>query len=114
VKQGNIFEGIPPIIEREIFEDIVRADHVRIERILSNGQTSPESGWYDQDEHEWVVVLHGRAVIEFDDGSEVSLGSGDHVTIPAHRKHKVSWTDPKSVTVWLAVFYRSSADPSDG
>jgi cupin 2 domain-containing protein len=41
---------------------------VRIERILSRGHASPESGWYDQDEHEWVIALRGRGRLEFDDG----------------------------------------------
>ena len=53
----NIFESLPEKIDKEIVEDLLKKDGVRIERILSRGQTSPESGWYDQDEHEWVMVL---------------------------------------------------------
>ena len=30
---------------------------VRDERIVSNGQVTPEGEWYDQDWDEWVVVL---------------------------------------------------------
>ena len=35
-----------------------------------------------------------------------AVEAGDHVTIPAHTKHKVSWTDPTQETIWLAVFYQ--------
>ncbi|MDN3685131.1 cupin domain-containing protein [Vibrio sinaloensis] len=89
-----------------MFNDLVCARHVRIERILSHGQSSPETGWYDQDEHEWVLVLSGFGVLEFEDGREVRLEAGDYLNIPAHCKHKVQQTSPDEVTVWLAVFYR--------
>jgi len=28
---------------------------------------------------------------------------GDHVFLPAHKRHRVTWTDPDRPTVWLAV-----------
>ena len=36
---------------------------VRIERIVSYGQTCPNEFWYDQDENEFVDLLKGEAVI---------------------------------------------------
>lgn len=102
----NLFSLLPEILDDEVFEEIVSGTHVRIERILSKGHTSPEAGWYDQAENEWVLVLQGEGIILFADGHEVLLKKGDHITIPAHTLHKVSWTDPNQVTVWLAVFYR--------
>lgn len=89
----------------EICEDLFKNKHIRIERILSQGQSSPESGWYDQDENEWVLVLKGSGTVVFEDGSQVKLKTGDYLNIPAHKKHRVSWTDPDRVTVWLAIFY---------
>lgn len=102
---SNIFESIPDEMPAEVFEDIVSSPKIRIERILSRGHTSPESGWYDQDENEWVMVIDGQATIEFDDGTFVTLRKGDYLNIPAHSKHKVSWSDPNQITIWLAVFY---------
>lgn len=102
----NIFKLIPTTLDSEAFEEIIRTKTVRIERILSQGHASPEAGWYDQDESEWVMVLQGQGRLLFADGSEVDLGAGDHLNIPAHCKHRVVWTDPEQVTVWLAVFYR--------
>lgn len=103
----NILDSLPTDLTSEVFEDIVRSSQVRIERIVSKGHTSPESGWYDQDENEWVMVIEGRATLEFEDGSTCDLAAGDYVNIPAHVKHKVIWTDPDRPTVWLAVFYKS-------
>jgi cupin 2 domain-containing protein len=103
---GNIFHLTPQKLESEIFEEIVAAKNVRIERILSQGHVSPESGWYDQDENEWVMVLQGHGRLVFENGVEVDLATGDYLNIPAHSRHRVIWTDPDCVTVWLAVFYR--------
>ncbi len=103
---NNILSSLPDNIDTEIFEDLVHSDHIRIEKILSKGHSSPDIGWYDQDENEWVLVLKGSGVVVFDDGNKVTLEKGDYLSIPAHKKHKVSWTDPNTVTVWLAVFYK--------
>lgn len=102
---NNLFKAIPDALPDELFKDLVAADGVRVERILSQGHSSPASGWYDQDENEWVVVLQGAGKIAFEDGSEVLLSPGDYLNIPKHVKHRVSWTEPDAVTVWLAVFY---------
>lgn len=106
VEISNIFDFSQSVGGSEVFEDFVKSGDVRIERILSKGQASPEPGWYDQDENEWVIVLQGGGRLAFDDGSEVELNAGGYINIPAHTKHRVSWTDPEQVTVWLAVFYK--------
>ena len=105
MKPANLFNALPKHPATEIFDDLVRSSTVRIERIVSKGHRSPETGWYDQDEHEWVIVMQGKATLAFDDGSVCHLSEGDYINIPAHTKHKVSWTDPDNLTVWLAVFY---------
>ncbi|MCE7600132.1 cupin domain-containing protein [Vibrio fluvialis] len=102
----NLFETIPAELTNEQFTDLLRHRHVRIERILSKGHTSPESGWYDQDEHEWVLVLQGCGTVEFDNGESTTLNVGDYLNIPAHTRHKVCYTSPDQVTLWLAIFYQ--------
>jgi cupin 2 domain-containing protein len=106
VKAGNLFDRLPADLRTEAFDEILRAPGLRIERIVSRGHTSPETGWYDQDEHEWVLVLQGSGTVSFEDGTSRRLSPGDHLHIPAHCRHRVSWTDPDAVTVWLAVFHR--------
>ena len=101
----NIFESIPDNLDEEIFELLVKSESVKIERIISKGHRSPESGWYDQGRNEWVIVLKGEATITFENGEEANLKAGSHINIPAHKRHKVSWTNPKAETIWLAVHY---------
>ncbi len=101
----NIFDDIPEDLHREVVESLVDNDKVTIERIISKGHTSPDSGWYDQDSNEWVIVLKGAAVLSFADESTVKLKAGDHINISAHEKHRVSWTDPDIETIWLAIHY---------
>lgn len=102
----NIYTPLPGVEQGEAFEELVNKPGVRIERIVSRGHTSPETGWYDQEEHEWVMVLQGAGVITFANGVSCTLEKGDYLNIPARCKHRVSWTDPEQPTLWLAVFYR--------
>ncbi len=106
----NLFADLPANPPEELFTTLLQAPGVRVERIVSHGHQSPDGFWYDQPESEWVVVLKGEAKIEFEDGIR-QLGPGDHLNIPAHRKHRVAWTTPDEPTIWLAVHYgHSSAD----
>ena len=102
---NNLFSDIPASLENELFETLASSDKVVVERIVSTGQVSPAEGWYDQDRNEFVVVLRGSARLEYEDGSQCDLATGDWVDIPAHRKHRVAWTDQTTETVWLAVHY---------
>ncbi len=100
--------NLPPR-QDEVTETLEENEHVRIERIVSGGHSSPPGFWYDQDEHEWVMLLHGEARLLFEGDTEpLLLKPGDHVNIPAHRRHRVEWTTPHEPTVWLAVFSRDS------
>ena len=101
----NIFENIPDDLTEEVFESLASSNSVKIERIISKGHSSPDTGWYDQTQHEWVIVLKGEAEITFYDNTKVILKVGDYVNIAAHQKHRVSWTAPDIETVWLAVHY---------
>jgi cupin 2 domain-containing protein len=102
----NLLRDLPAATADEIVEVLASSAAVRIERIVSHGQTSPPGFWYDQAEAEFVVVLAGAARLLFAEGEMVALGPGDWVDIAAHRRHRVEWTDPQKTTVWLAVFYR--------
>lgn len=102
----NIFSDVPTNLPSEIFEDIISTEAMRIERIISDGHITPNNQWYDQVEHEWVMVLSGYGVIAFEDGRQVTLKQGDYINIPAHQKHRVIETAMDTKTVWLAIFYR--------
>jgi len=102
---NNIFAALPDNLEAEVFEKLIDSENVTIERIISKGHTSPETGWYDQETSEWVIVLKGEAKLAFEGRPEVHLKEGDHINIPAHARHRVAWTTPERETVWLAVHY---------
>ena len=102
----NIFSDIPKQTQKEILETIIESHQFKIERIISRGQATTDGDWYDQEKNEWVLVLKGNAGLLFE-GSEkkVIMKTGDYINIPAHKKHRVEWTDPEEETVWLAVHY---------
>jgi cupin 2 domain-containing protein len=104
---GNVFLDIPHTLPAEQITEILSAPNVRIERIVSTGQASPQGFWYDQAGPEWVIVLAGSAGLQFEGEAEPHrLGPGDYVQIPPHTRHRVAWTDAREPTVWLAVHYR--------
>jgi cupin 2 domain-containing protein len=103
---GNLLHDMPDARAGEIADTLLAAPGLRIERIVSLGQASPPGFWYDQPEAEFVVLLAGAARLRFaDEDEDRVLGPGDWVHIAAHRRHRVSWTDPLHPTVWLAVFH---------
>ena len=102
----NLFDPIPPEVTAEIFQVLLSTAHFRLERIVSAGQATPPGEWYDQEDHEWVALLTGGAGLRFEDEPEPRvLSPGDHLLIPAHRRHRVEWTAPEAPTVWLALHY---------
>jgi cupin 2 domain-containing protein len=100
----NLLASLPKNLPEELTTVLQQGHGVRIERMVSTGHKSPEGFWYDQSEHEWVMVLTGAARLQFED-RVVEMKAGDSISIPAHQKHRVEWTTPDEPTVWLAVFY---------
>ena len=103
---ANLFDPISPDTAEEIIQVLLSTGNFRLERIVSHGQATPPGQWYDQDTCEWVVLLSGGAGLRFEDEAEPRvLSPGDYLLIPAHRRHRVEWTDPETPTVWLALHY---------
>jgi cupin 2 domain-containing protein len=104
--KNNLFGEIPADLPEELVDVLCASQHLRIERIVSHGQASPPGSWYDQEWHEFVLLVSGRARLEFADGSPpIELAPGDWLDIKAHTRHRVAWTDPVQNTVWLAIYY---------
>jgi cupin 2 domain-containing protein len=101
----NLFADIPADLPEESIQALLGAPGLRIERIISQGHTSPEGFWYDQKAHEWVLLLKGAARLRFEGEAPIDLRPGTFVNIPAHRRHRVEWTDPSGPTIWLAIHY---------
>ena len=106
----NLFDIYPlSALREEQFEVLLESGawgapgSFRLERILSFGQTTPEGEWYDQDWAEWVAVIRGMAILGYENGETVTLRPGDHLVIPAHRRHRVTFTSEDCF--WLAFHY---------
>ena len=98
----NIF-NLPDLpLADEVTNILIESETVRIERIISTGQTSD---WYDQDETEFVVLCAGNAELEFENGERIALASGETLLLHPHQKHRVAYTSSEPPCVWLCVFY---------
>jgi cupin 2 domain-containing protein len=106
IETGNIYARIPESLKQELLEILLETKGFRLERIVSEGHTTSPGTWYDQETHEWVILLEGSAGIVFEGEPDVhAMKPGDYLFIPAHKKHRVEWTDKNRKTVWLAFHF---------
>lgn len=101
----NLFDGLPAKAETELFTELLTRRGVRIERIVSTGQSTPPDQPYDQAHDEWVLLLKGSASLWLEGDGERELRPGDHLLIPAHQRHRVLRTAQDEPTVWLAIHF---------
>jgi len=103
----NLFyiSRLPGTSQQETFETLCTSKAMRIERIISTGQTTPANTWLTQPESEWVILLQGNAQLEFVDGKIIHLQPGDYLNIPSGTKHRVSYTSSEPPCIWLAIHY---------
>jgi cupin 2 domain-containing protein len=94
----------PPSDDEE-FVELLANKGIRIERIVSTGQITPQDAPYDQDHDEWILLLRRAAKLWIDGGAEHDIRPGDHLLIPAHRLHRVTWTSKEEPTIWLALHF---------
>lgn len=108
---ANLFDDLTTISAEERVHSLLQRPGVRLERIVSTGQSSPLGFWYEQKDDEWVVLLRGAAALRFEDEAEpVRLSPGDHLLIGAGRRHRVDWTAADQPTVWLALHLRADQE----
>lgn len=102
---SNFFDNVPLGASEEEIKIIAEKKGMVIERIVSHGHTS--SDWYDQEETEFCCVLRGAADLLCEGDPNTSrMNPGDWVIIPAHVKHKVTWTSEIEPTIWIAVKWK--------
>lgn len=102
-KVANLLTKLPAAKRAEAFTELLSRPGIRLERIVSNGQSTPESEPMVQDADEWVILLEGEAGLRIEDSAEVVLKPGDHVLIEAGQRHWVTFTVKDRATVWLAL-----------
>jgi cupin 2 domain-containing protein len=106
VTAGHLLSGLPLSTPAEMFEPLVQATGLRLERIISTGQVTPIGEWLVQDWDEWVVLLAGEAKLLVEgEAAPRELRPDDWINIPAGVRHRVEWTSKNTPTVWLAMHY---------
>jgi cupin 2 domain-containing protein len=104
---GNIYSLIPQPLKEELLEILLATKGFRMERIVSDGHSTTPGEWYDQETAEWVILLKGSAALLFEGEKDARImAPGDYLFIPAHKKHRVEWTDGAEKTIWLAFHYK--------
>ncbi|WP_245803882.1 hypothetical protein [Geothermobacter hydrogeniphilus] len=104
VSPTSLWDNIPEQLPEELFTTLLTRPGIRLERIVSRGQATPTGEWYDQPQDEWVLLVAGSARLRFSDPEQfIDLRPGDHLLIPAHRRHRVEATAADEDTVWLAL-----------
>jgi cupin 2 domain-containing protein len=111
-QSGSLGAGLPQApIDSELFETLAAHGGVRVERIVSTGQVTPPGEWFDQPHDEWVVIIAGAAHLRIEGEENYrKLESGDWIMLPAHCRHRVTWTQEDPPTVWLAVHFASGRE----
>lgn len=111
----NLFSGVDAeVIKEEINEILLENGDFKLEKIVSQGQETPDGQWLEQETNEWVILLTGKAKLLFADEQEACcMQSGDYVHIPAYKRHRVEWTDPEQKTIWLALHYCLQGDDGE-
>lgn len=100
----NIYSQLPDRkLKNEVFIDLLKKKNIKIEKIVSTGQTTPENRPYFLEQDEWVIVLKGSAELWIDGKGTFKMNEGDYIFIPRHTKHRVTYTSEKPPAVWLAV-----------
>ena len=99
----NIFNIIklPEKTEDESTDILKENSNIKIERIISTGQVT--DGMI-QNREEYVILVQGNAVIEFEDRKS-ELKEGDTIIIRKEERHKVSYTSENPCCIWICIFY---------
>src|SRR6202171_6390415 len=73
----NLFDDLPRRADAELFTDLLSREGVRIERIVSTGQSTPADKPYHQEHDEWILLVTGSAGLWIEGEGERDLRPGD-------------------------------------
>jgi cupin 2 domain-containing protein len=109
----NLLLDLPNAQTGEVFTELLARPGLRIERIVSAGQSSKERLFYDQEQSEWILLLQGCAQLELEVAGQmqcVTLQQGSFLHIPARCRHRVLSTSKQVQTVWLAIHFNEKSE----
>ena len=112
-------------MNEEIIKILFKNENVKIEKIISTGQTTD---WQESNKNEFVILVQGNAEIEYYDNRicedknfktnenimknlkntndmKLQLGKGDIILIKKGERHRVSYTSKNPCCVWICIFF---------
>ena len=121
----NIFDLKDLSVNEEIIKILFKNENVKIEKIISTGQTTD---WQESNKNEFVILVQGNAEIEYYDNRicenknfktnenimknlkntndmKLQLGKGDIILIKKGERHRVSYTSKNPCCVWICIFF---------
>jgi cupin 2 domain-containing protein len=88
----------------EVTETLLERSGLRIERIVSTGQATPEGQGTIRRATSGCSWSRATPRLRIEgEAHDRELGEGDFVFLPAHCRHRVAWTQREPPTVWLAI-----------
>ncbi len=104
IMKSSLYDGIGALpVQDESFSTILEHSALRMERIVSFGQSSPADFWYDQTEDEWVMLFQGEARLDIHGAGMIDMKAGDYILLPAGFRHRVDYTSQDPPCIWLAL-----------
>ncbi|WP_051617823.1 cupin domain-containing protein [Mycoplasmopsis iners] len=85
----------------EFFDEIFSNSSIRIEVIYSK---NAETDWMRNKFLENVFLLKGKAILEDENQTQITMKSGDFLTIEKILRHKVVKTSKKCI--WIAIHHK--------
>ena len=119
-KKINIFDLKDLSVNEEIIKILFKNENVKIEKIISTGQTTD---WQESNINEFVILVQGNAEIEYYENKnlktnenimknlkntndmKLQLGKGDIILIKKGERHRVSYTSKNPCCVWICIFF---------
>lgn len=104
MRTGNLFSDAVAPSEGERFDTLLGHKNLVVERIVSSAAIVSQE--YVQTQDEWVLLVHGEAVLRVA-AESIPLKTGDYLFLPAGVPHTVERTSPGAI--WLAVHLHPEA-----
>lgn len=101
----NFYTGFKTNPQLENYIEILNGKKFRLEKIVSKGYVTPKTKWLVESKKEFVMLLKGKAELQFETGQRVLLKEGDYLIIPENIKHKVVKTSKRPLCYWLTIHF---------
>ena len=101
---GNLLDVQVPCHGHENKYLLQQGGNWRLELIVSCAFKNEDEFWFDQKEHEWLLLIRGEANLSIETlENRIDLKVGDHLYLSPHKLHRINRTDGFPGTIWLTL-----------